>query len=72
MLTDGQPSVEKRNSGLSSLIAEDTKGKSNRYFRTSQCLIHEENLCAKSLEFPDNSVVQCSTSLYFHYVKKRR
>jgi hypothetical protein len=48
VVTDGTPSMAGKNSGLSSLITKDVKNKTGRDLFVYHCLIHQENLCAKS------------------------
>jgi hypothetical protein len=50
VVTDGAPSMAGKNSGLSSLIAKDVKNTACRDLFVYHCLIHQENLCAKSVK----------------------
>jgi hypothetical protein len=48
VVTDGTPSMAGKNIGLSSLITKDVKNTTGRDLFVYNCLIHQENLCAKS------------------------
>jgi hypothetical protein len=50
VLTDGAPSMSGNNSGLSSLITKDVKNTTSSDLFVYHCLIHQENLCAKSVK----------------------
>jgi hypothetical protein len=50
VVTDGAPSIAGKNSGLSSLVTKDVKNTTGHDLFLNHCLIHQENLCAKSVK----------------------
>jgi hypothetical protein len=50
VVTDGAPSMAGKNGGLPSLITKDVKNTTGRDLFAYHCLIHQENLCAKSVK----------------------
>jgi hypothetical protein len=57
VVTDGTPSVAGKNSGLSSLVTEDVKNTTGRDLFVYHCLIHQENVSAKSVKVTNVTVV---------------
>lgn len=55
--TDGEPSMERGNSAVSSLVTEDMKNKWNCYFRTSYSLTRQDHLCEKFPKVPNTCTV---------------
>jgi hypothetical protein len=49
-VTDEVPRMSGRNSGMSSLITNDVKNITDHDLIICHCLIHHENMCAKSLK----------------------
>ena len=50
--TDGAPSMIGKNLGCAALLAKEKEAQGYGNLITAHCIIHQENLCAKSLEMP--------------------
>jgi hypothetical protein len=68
VVTDGAPSMAGKNSGLSSLITKDVKNATDRDWFLYHCLIHQKNLCAKSVNM--TSVVTAVAKLV-NYIRSK-